>query len=220
MRIIFPHFVQSSVFFFSSSLDDDVALVADGWFRTPTLGSLSCLFLVFCRCNGDHQCGVGRRWAMTVPAGFRGLGDGKAPGTSSSSIWGDCWETLLIGTLRPPDSDGWASKWGEMGLLTSQLFCNVDPTLPSTLFFLGYDLLVEKMQIRNRWAWHPIYTALENTMGRPKCRDFDIIYRCGTAVAELWDLWLPRWRLECWGHHCHWWEEGSQAVGEMVTWPE
>ena len=131
------------------------------------------------------------------------------------SIWGDCWETLLIGTLRPPDSDGWASKWGEMGLLTSQLFCNVDPTLPSTLFF--WDMVYWLKRCRyGIGGVDTQYTAVENTMGRPKCRGFDIIYSCGTAVAELWDLWLPRWRLECWGHHCHWWEEGSRGDGNLA----
>ena len=44
MSIIFPHFVQSSVDFFDSSLDDAVGLVADGSCKTPTFESLSCFF--------------------------------------------------------------------------------------------------------------------------------------------------------------------------------
>ena len=85
MSIIFPHFVQSSVDFFDSSLDDAVGLVADGSCKTPTFESLSCFFPSYFAV-GDHQCGVGRRWVMTVPAGFRGLGDGKAPGCAKASF--------------------------------------------------------------------------------------------------------------------------------------
>ena len=44
MSIIFPHFVQSSVDFFDSSLDDAFGLVADGSCKTPTFESLSCFF--------------------------------------------------------------------------------------------------------------------------------------------------------------------------------
>ena len=64
---------------------------------------------------------------------------------------------VLISTLCPPHSHGWASKWGEMGLLTSRLFSNVGPTLPSTLLLQGIVYWLkgtQKLQIRNGRGWH------------------------------------------------------------------
>ena len=66
--------------------------VAAGFRKLQFLGSFHLLLLMVI------ISGVGGRWVMTVPAGSRGLDDGKAPGCTRTtllpSIWGNCWETL------------------------------------------------------------------------------------------------------------------------------
>ena len=116
-------------------------LLSVSWVGLQFFGS-NVSFLSSSLADGDHQWGWSpmgddsSRWvSRTPPWQSPGLHQNQPPSLHLGKLLGNA--PVLISTLCPPDSDGWASKRGEMGLLTSRLFCNVGPTLPSTLVLKG-----------------------------------------------------------------------------------
>ena len=130
--------------------------------QTPIFGSIL-WFFSSSLAGGDHQWGWwpmgddSSRWVSRTPRwqSPRLHHQLQPPSLHLGKLLGN--PPVLISTLCPPDSDGWASKWGEMGLLTSRLFCNVGPTLPSTLFLPDMVYLLKGVQecvkVPEGWSW-------------------------------------------------------------------